>query len=101
MPPQIHPFDFGDDSVNSGDMTIVNCAVVKGDLPIDITWTLNGKPVSVIDGINVIKTKPRVSQLSIDAVQDYHSGNYKCTASNKANNASFTAVLNVKGKLTF
>lgn len=97
VPPQIHSFDFGYESVNSGDMTIVNCAVIKGDLPVEIIWTLNEKPVSVIEGINVIKTKPRVSQLSIDNVQEYHSGEYKCTANNKAKNVTHTAILNVNG----
>ncbi|KAG5890613.1 hypothetical protein JTB14_005123 [Gonioctena quinquepunctata] len=95
VPPQIHPFDFGDESVDSGDMAIVNCAAIKGDLPISISWTLNGKPVSAIDGISVVKTKPRVSQLTIDDVQAQHSGEYECIARNMAANASFTTNLHV------
>lgn len=78
-------------------MTIVNCAVIKGDLPVEIIWTLNEHELSLVEGINVLKTKPRVSQLSIDSVQGYHSGEYKCIASNKAGNVSFSAVLNVNG----
>lgn len=97
VPPFIHPFSFGDEPINFGDMTIVNCAVIKGDLPIQISWTLNGKPTSVIDGINIIKIKPRVSQLSIDNVQEYHSGEYVCTANNEAKRESHKTTLNVNG----
>lgn len=97
VPPQINSFDFGDESVNSGDMAIVYCAIVKGDLPVQISWTLNGQQISTVDGISILKTKPRVSQLSIDNVQGYHSGEYKCIAANKAGNVNQSAILNVNG----
>lgn len=97
MPPQIHPFDFGDESVHSGDMTLAYCAVIKGDLPVEITWTLNGKNIKTVDGVNTMKTKQRVNQLSIDDVQALHSGEYTCIARNKAGNATFSAYLRVNG----
>lgn len=97
VPPQIHHFDFGDDPINSGDMAVVNCAVIKGDLPVKIHWLMNGQSLSTVDGINVMQTKPRLSQLSIDNVQGYHSGEFKCMASNKAGNATQMAILNVNG----
>lgn len=78
-------------------MAIVNCAVIKGDFPLEISWTFNEESVLLVKGINVIKTKPRVSQLTIDNVQEFHSGEYKCISSNKAKNASHTASLNING----
>lgn len=78
-------------------MTLVTCAVIKGDLPIEIFWTLNGKSIETIDGINTIKTKQRVNQLSIDDVQAQHSGEYTCIARNKAGNTTFSAYLRVNG----
>lgn len=39
----------------------------------------------------------RVSVLDIPSAMDTHSGNYTCTAANKAGNANHTAVLNVIG----
>lgn len=93
------PFDFGDESINSGDMTIVNCAVTKGDFPLKIVWTLNDKPARDIDGITVDNSKKRVSQLSIDSVQAEHAGKYICTAANRAGSSSHSAVLNVNGTL--
>ncbi|KAJ8982888.1 hypothetical protein NQ317_004318 [Molorchus minor] len=93
--PQIHPFSFGEESINSGDMTIVNCAVIRGDLPVKIFWTLNRQPVETIDGISVMKTKERVSQLSIDNVQAHHSGEYMCIARNEAGNITYSSYLRV------
>ncbi|KAK9880044.1 hypothetical protein WA026_008555, partial [Henosepilachna vigintioctopunctata] len=95
VPPQIHPFDFGEESANSGDMTIVTCAATKGDVPLDIFWLLDGKPAQDVQGISVVASKKRVSQLSIDDVQAHHSGTYTCIAMNKAGNASFSAELKV------
>lgn len=78
-------------------MTLTTCAVIKGDLPIEIFWSLNGKSIETVDGINTIKTKQRVNQLSIDDVQAHHSGEYTCTARNRAGNTTFSAYLRVNG----
>lgn len=97
MSPQIHPFEFGEESVNSGEMAIVNCAVIKGDLPLKITWTLNTHPIETIEGVNIMQTKRRVSQLTIDDVQAHHAGKYTCWATNNAGNSSFSSYLRVNG----
>ncbi|XP_064216088.1 Down syndrome cell adhesion molecule isoform X25 [Tribolium castaneum] len=95
VPPQIHPFDFGEDPINSGDMVMVNCFVTKGDLPIKIYWTLNNKRVNELDGISAVKANKRASQLTIESVQDHHRGEYKCLAENTAGISEFAAILNV------
>lgn len=97
VPPQIHPFDFGEDPINSGDMIMINCFVSKGDLPINIYWTLNNKRINDFGGITALKANKRSSQLTIDSVQDHHRGEYKCVAENKAGIAEFVAFLNVNG----
>lgn len=97
VPPQIQPFDFGDDVINFDEMATLTCSVTKGDFPIDIIWTFNGKPIRSSDGINIAKISKRMSSLSIEAAQDYHSGEYKCIARNKAGEASHTAALKING----
>lgn len=99
VPPHILPFEF-EEAVNSGDMVIVNCAVTKGDVPLRITWTINGKLVKDYDGI-LIDTKKRVSQLTIDSVDGIHAGKYVCTATNAAGSYSFSAELNVNGTILY
>lgn len=101
MPPQITPFDFGDEPMNSGEMASVICAVSKGDFPINITWTLNGRLINKFDGITILKTNKHISQLSIDSVQGINTGQYVCTAANNAGNMSHSAYLNVNGTLRF
>ncbi|XP_044270359.1 Down syndrome cell adhesion molecule-like protein Dscam2 isoform X50 [Tribolium madens] len=95
VPPQIVPFEFGEDPTNSGDLATVNCAITKGDLPINITWSLNGHPVQTIGGITVGQMGKRISTLSIDSVDAKHAGTYMCTAQNKAGTITHSSTLYV------
>ena len=99
VPPQIHQFDFGEEAINSGDVVMAVCLVTKGDLPITIEWTFNNKPIDRFDGITTISTNKRGNQITIESVQDYNRGEYKCIAKNKAGVAEFSAFLNVIGTL--
>ncbi|XP_068973113.1 cell adhesion molecule Dscam1 isoform X39 [Bombus flavifrons] len=93
--PQILQFSFGDDPLNSGEMLSVSCTIVKGDFPVNLTWTFDDSPIdSSRPDINIIINK-RVSFLSIDSVAARHAGRYKCIASNAAGSDSHTAVLSV------
>lgn len=73
------------------------CSVVKGDLPIQISWRHNGYNITAVDGVTISRTSKRNSQLSIDSVQASHSGQYKCIAKNKAGETNYAATLNVNG----
>lgn len=97
VPPQITPFDFTENPVNSEDMSSLFCTVHKGDFPIKITWTLNGRPIDTSQGISVMRTNKRISQLSIDSVHAEHTGEYTCTAKNTAGSTHHSAVLHVNG----
>lgn len=97
VPPQIGAFEFSDNPINSGDATSIFCTVSKGDFPIDLIWTLNGRNIVEYDGITVMRTTKRVSQLNIDSVQAEHAGKYVCTARNAAGNASHSTSLHVNG----
>lgn len=94
--PQITPFEFGEEPINSGDMASVFCSVNKGDIPLNITWTLNNQSVAII-GISVLRTNKRISQLSIDDVRADHAGEYTCLASNLAGTTKHSAYLNING----
>lgn len=98
--PQILPFDFGEESVNSGEFASVTCSVHKGDLPLNITWLHNNKPSGYKDDITISKAGKKVTTLTIDNVNGDHSGNYTCVAQNKAGEATYTAELFVNGKFT-
>nr|XP_029721390.1 LOW QUALITY PROTEIN: Down syndrome cell adhesion molecule-like protein Dscam2 [Aedes albopictus] len=92
--PQIVPFDFGEESINAMDMVSAYCSVNKGDLPMQIRWSRDNQPIDgSSEGISVSRTNQRISVLSIESVRDIHSGNYTCTAENKAGRAQHTATL--------
>ncbi|XP_068085343.1 cell adhesion molecule Dscam1 [Anabrus simplex] len=94
--PQVVPFTFGDEPVNAGDLSGVQCMVSKGDLPVDITWFFNGVKITPDQqGIILNRQGQRISALTIEAVKDRHSGEYTCMASNTAGSTNHTAFLHV------
>lgn len=94
--PQIFPFTFGDEPINSGETVSIQCTISKGDPPLNLTWTLNDKPIHKHKGIIIMNMK-RFSSLNIDLVQASHSGKYTCIANNLAGTTSLSAYLNVNG----
>lgn len=79
-------------------MTTVSCLVAKGDLPLDIFWSLNQVPiVTGQNGISVSRMNPRTSFLSVDALDAEHGGTYRCMARNRAGQTDFEALLRVNG----
>lgn len=98
VPPQIFPFSFGDEPLNTGESIGVQCMINKGDLPIDIRWIINSAPI--ISGENSYtstKLNSRTSSLNIEYLDAIHRGVYKCVASNKAGSVEHSAVLNING----
>nr|XP_031842375.1 Down syndrome cell adhesion molecule-like protein Dscam2 isoform X1 [Nomia melanderi] len=95
--PQIAPFSIGDEPANWGEAVSAVCTVVKGDLPIEMAWALNGEPITVKNhaDISISSTGKRVSLMTIEAVSDRHAGEYTCTASNTAGATSYSTTLAV------
>lgn len=97
--PVIVPFTFGDEPAYPGDSNAINCMITKGDLPLDIVWTLNGQLLGNGErGISIVRMKPRLSSLSIDAMDGaVHRGVYGCLARNEAGQAATEAELLING----
>lgn len=92
------PFTFGDESFNTGDSTGVSCMIVKGDLPIQIKWTLNNEPIiSGENGITINKLSAKSSVLNIGSVEKEHRGIIKCIAENLAGSDAYASELSVNG----
>ncbi|XP_076544969.1 Down syndrome cell adhesion molecule 1 isoform X39 [Osmia lignaria lignaria] len=95
--PQIAPFSISDEPANWGEAVSAVCTIVKGDLPIEMSWALNGEPITSKNhgDVSISSTGKRVSLMTIDAVSARHAGEYTCTASNAAGATSFSATLAV------
>lgn len=96
--PHLLPFSFGDESLNTDDVAAVQCMALKGDLPMKISWYFNDEQITTVEnGVHVVMTSPRISQLTIESVTAYHRGQYRCLAENKAGQSEYTAELRVNG----
>lgn len=103
--PQITPFSFGDEQdVNFDEAVAATCIITKGDVPIQVWWTLVDdfdkfeKNLSTNDGILITRTSQKLSLLNIDAVKARHRGNYTCYAKNKAGISQHSAFLYINGE---
>lgn len=97
------PFNFGDETINSGEPASASCSVIKGDFPMTIEWSLNGKKLNTDTadpiGITITRLNKRLSTISIESVQAIHSGEYTCTVTNEARMAFYSSSLTVNGIL--
>lgn len=98
VPPQITPFNIGEDTVNAGDSVSATCSVHKGDLPINISWLHNNVSIGYNDGIVISSAGKKISTMAIDSVDESHSGTYTCLAANRAGKMTYSALLYVNGK---
>jgi hypothetical protein len=95
--PEIAPFDFGDTTLNAGDAAQAQCMALKGDTPLNFTWTFHGDATTFQTGVVTASVGQRSSVLMIDSVTPNHAGTYTCTVRNQAANASYSTVLSVSG----
>lgn len=95
--PHINPFTFGDEPSNAGETVGLQCMVVKGDAPVNVTWKFNNKPIEDTPGIAVLKMGPKASGLTIESVASIHRGVYTCFAENTAGHTNHSAELSVNG----
>jgi hypothetical protein len=102
--PQIVPFSFGDEQINLDESVAATCSIIKGDVPVNIWWTLSDSiesqaeyNISTNDGIIISKTGNRLSLLSIENVKARHRGNYTCYAKNRAGMVQHSAFLSING----
>lgn len=97
MPPRIPPFSFQDQLIREGMRARLQCVVIDGDLPIRITWTKDGQPISSDIGVTIRDLDDFSSILTISKITPKNNGNYTCMATNAAGTATHTANLFVNG----
>lgn len=91
----IEPFSFPV-QVQDGGRAQVTCAISAGDLPIEVAWLRDGRPIA--NYLNVeVQTGEFHSLLIFKKLRGEHSGVYTCTARNLAATASRAAALLVQG----
>lgn len=97
--PQIAPFSISEEPANWGEQVSAMCSILKGDLPIEIRWSLNGELITRLThpDITITNTGKKTSVLTIESVTARHAGEYSCVASNLVGSVSRSAILSVNG----
>lgn len=90
------PFEI-EESIYYGESVQMTCHASKGDRPMSITWTFEGRELSPKMDIKTMKMAEQTSFLSIASVTGAHSGNYTCIAKNRAGEDRYSTSLHVKG----
>ncbi|XP_071567221.1 Down syndrome cell adhesion molecule 1 isoform X12 [Temnothorax nylanderi] len=95
--PQIAPFSISEEPANWGEQVSAVCSILKGDLPIEIRWSLNGEIITRLTHPDVIitNTGKKTSVLTIESVTARHAGEYSCVASNLVGSVTRSAALSV------
>lgn len=96
MLPRIESFHFPQ-NLHSGQVVQVSCFVSEGDTPVKLFWSFNGSKLRPSEEVNFYKVGKKGSLLVIDPLTEQHTGNYTCTAQNRAGSVDFTARLSVNG----
>lgn len=101
VPPQITPFEFGEEVLNEGETASVSCVMSKGDLPVAFKWRFNGEEIKPRNNIGIVLTtiSKKTSILNIEAVSSVHRGSFTCEIKNDAGETNHTTLLSVNGSL--
>ncbi|CAH2076517.1 unnamed protein product, partial [Iphiclides podalirius] len=99
VPPQITPFEFGEEILNEGETASVSCVMSKGDLPVTFKWLFNGEEIRPHNPLSIVLTtiSKKTSILNIEAVNYAHRGSYTCQLKNAAGETNHTTLLSVNG----
>ena len=84
--------------MNAGDAAQTQCVVLKGDLPINISWSFHGDMNAFRSGVVTSSIGSRGSALIIDSLSARHAGTYTCTARNQVATVTYSTVLVVNGR---
>ena len=96
VPPEIFPFP-ALDALSDGDDASLQCYVFKGDTPMTISWTFDGRDVPMERQFSTQAFGDRTSMLLIKSVSHGHSGTYTCRAENAAGVTRLSTALVVRG----
>lgn len=75
----------------------MTCSVVKGDLPLTITWRKDGRSIDPSQRMSVTQVDQYNSILVIENLSAEHTGNYSCVVRNLAAEVDSTQALLVNG----
>jgi len=83
--------------VNAGERLALQCAVIKGGLPLSIIWLKEDSIPPPSSGISVKLINDFTATLTVESLTGHHAGRYTCTATNPAGRAQSSVLVIVQG----
>jgi hypothetical protein len=105
--PLINAFTFGDEEKNLDDTLSVLCSMAKGDIPMNIWWTITNDDTGIstnlssFNDLTISKNGQKMSLLNIEALKHHHRGTVTCWAQNRAGLSSHSVKLSINGHYKF
>lgn len=98
VPPKLSPFQSAKIQLNVGDRASITCSVIKGDVPLQMSWRKNGRSIDASQHVSIKQVDEYNSILVIDNLASDHTGNYSCHVRNSAAEVDISQSLLVNGK---
>lgn len=98
VPPKLNPFQSTILQLNVNDRASLTCSVIKGDLPLTITWRKDNRIIDASQHISIKQVDHYNSILVIENLGPDHTGNYSCQVRNSAAEVEIAQSLLVNGK---
>lgn len=83
--------------MNQDEPVSISCTISGGDLPIHVSWKLNGGEIESWHEIVTETRGKRINVLMIESLKAKHAGNYSCIAENSAGSTEHSSELIVNG----
>ncbi|KAG8178102.1 hypothetical protein JTE90_017450 [Oedothorax gibbosus] len=93
-PPKIQPFQFPP-NLQVGYKASVTCMIMQGGEPFSYQWYKNGKSLKESSYVN-IQSNEKLSNLVLDPIENYSTGNYTCVVSSPYGSDNYTTILTVR-----
>ena len=105
--PKMTPFQM-DPTLRLGERLTLTCAVTAGDLPLAMSWLVDGAAVTAASSssrsvatslqVKTLQIDAFTSILSVDTVQLTNSGNYSCVVRNAAATLTQSQLVLIRGR---
>ena len=96
-----HLMPMGDVVLNAGERLALQCAVVKGGLPLSVSWFKDGQAIlpSTSSSSSVRLINEFAASLTVESLTGQHAGHYVCRAANQGGRAESSVHVVVQGDL--
>ena len=84
--------------LNDGERLALQCAVIKGGLPMTVNWLKDNSAATNVAGVHVKLINDFTASLTVESLTWQHAGRYTCWVRNEGGRAESSVTVIVQGK---